>query len=215
MRLGPAPRCDRPGLRRVPEVHLRQLRRRRSQPRPGRRSLGLVPADDALAIEPGPGNPYAHVLVAIPRRRSPHPRLTRNSKIPGWQPLTRTTASNIAADAPVHRPAPSPDTRMMATTGSAVLVKIRRADEPIPAVVHPPSEKQRTGAADTPPHRGRTGRRRADRRYEGRRHRWRAGCRRRDGTLRSALHRDARPSPAWTSDIGPRTTAFRLRFLSS
>ncbi|PPJ01273.1 ABC transporter substrate-binding protein [Nocardia nova] len=30
-------------------------------------SLGLQPAKDALAIEPGPGNPYAHVLVAPSR----------------------------------------------------------------------------------------------------------------------------------------------------
>ncbi|MFC9363180.1 MetQ/NlpA family ABC transporter substrate-binding protein [Rhodococcus sp. NPDC057014] len=30
-------------------------------------SIGLTPADDALAIEPGPGNPYAHVLVAPSR----------------------------------------------------------------------------------------------------------------------------------------------------
>ncbi|MFE5705965.1 MetQ/NlpA family ABC transporter substrate-binding protein [Rhodococcus koreensis] len=30
-------------------------------------SIGLTPAEDALAIEPGPGNPYAHVLVAPSR----------------------------------------------------------------------------------------------------------------------------------------------------
>ncbi|MCV7289440.1 ABC transporter substrate-binding protein [Mycolicibacterium wolinskyi] len=30
-------------------------------------SIGLVPANDALAIEPGPGNPYARVLVAASR----------------------------------------------------------------------------------------------------------------------------------------------------
>ena len=37
-------------------------------------SLGLVPADDALAIEPGPDNPYAHVVVA-PTRLAGDPRV--------------------------------------------------------------------------------------------------------------------------------------------
>lgn len=38
-------------------------------------NLGLVPAKDALAIEPGPGNPYARVLVA-PSRLSGDPRVS-------------------------------------------------------------------------------------------------------------------------------------------
>lgn len=38
-------------------------------------SIGLVPAKDALAIEPGPGNPYARVLVA-PSRLAGDPRVS-------------------------------------------------------------------------------------------------------------------------------------------
>jgi D-methionine transport system substrate-binding protein len=38
-------------------------------------SIGLVPAEDALAIEPGPGNPYARVLVA-PARLAGDPRIS-------------------------------------------------------------------------------------------------------------------------------------------
>jgi D-methionine transport system substrate-binding protein len=38
-------------------------------------SIGLVPAKDALAIEPGPGNPYARVLVA-PSRLAGDPRIS-------------------------------------------------------------------------------------------------------------------------------------------
>lgn len=38
-------------------------------------SIGLVPARDALAIEPGPGNPYARVLVA-PSRLAGDPRIS-------------------------------------------------------------------------------------------------------------------------------------------
>ncbi|MFN3007449.1 MetQ/NlpA family ABC transporter substrate-binding protein [Mycolicibacterium wolinskyi] len=38
-------------------------------------SIGLVPARDALAIEPGPGNPYARVLVA-PSRLAGDPRVS-------------------------------------------------------------------------------------------------------------------------------------------
>ncbi|MGH3582441.1 MAG: MetQ/NlpA family ABC transporter substrate-binding protein [Mycobacterium sp.] len=38
-------------------------------------SIGLVPAKDALAIEPGPGNPYARVLVA-PTRLAGDPRVS-------------------------------------------------------------------------------------------------------------------------------------------
>jgi D-methionine transport system substrate-binding protein len=34
-----------------------------------------VPAEDALAIEPGPGNPYARVLVA-PARLAGDPRIS-------------------------------------------------------------------------------------------------------------------------------------------
>jgi len=37
--------------------------------------IGLAPARDALAVEPGPGNPYARVLVA-PARLAGDPRLT-------------------------------------------------------------------------------------------------------------------------------------------
>lgn len=37
--------------------------------------IGLVPARDALAIEPGPGNPYARVLVA-PSRLAGDPRIS-------------------------------------------------------------------------------------------------------------------------------------------
>lgn len=38
-------------------------------------SIGLVPANDALALEPGPDNPYARVLVA-PARLAGDPRLS-------------------------------------------------------------------------------------------------------------------------------------------
>jgi D-methionine transport system substrate-binding protein len=38
-------------------------------------SIGLVPGKDALAIEPGPGNPYARVLVA-PSRLAGDPRIS-------------------------------------------------------------------------------------------------------------------------------------------
>lgn len=38
-------------------------------------SIGLVPGKDALAIEPGPGNPYARVLVA-PARLAGDPRIS-------------------------------------------------------------------------------------------------------------------------------------------
>lgn len=38
-------------------------------------AIGLVPARDALAIEPGPGNPYARVLVA-PSRLAGDPRVS-------------------------------------------------------------------------------------------------------------------------------------------
>ncbi|OBB10462.1 ABC transporter substrate-binding protein [Mycolicibacterium setense] len=38
-------------------------------------SIGLVPAKDALAIEPGPGNPYARVLIA-PSRLAGDPRVS-------------------------------------------------------------------------------------------------------------------------------------------
>ncbi|WP_110883717.1 MetQ/NlpA family ABC transporter substrate-binding protein [Mycolicibacterium wolinskyi] len=38
-------------------------------------SIGLIPAKDALAIEPGPGNPYARVLVA-PSRLAGDPRVS-------------------------------------------------------------------------------------------------------------------------------------------
>ncbi|HMS75187.1 MetQ/NlpA family ABC transporter substrate-binding protein [Gordonia sp. (in: high G+C Gram-positive bacteria)] len=66
-------------------------------------SLGLVPATDALAVEPGPGNPYAHVLVA-PSRLAGDPRvleLTRaleDPRLAGY--LNRTyRGANIAAAA--------------------------------------------------------------------------------------------------------------------
>jgi D-methionine transport system substrate-binding protein len=38
-------------------------------------SIGLIPAKDALALEPGPGNPYARVLVA-PSRLAGDPRIS-------------------------------------------------------------------------------------------------------------------------------------------
>ncbi len=70
------------------------------------KSLGLVPADDALAIEPGPGNPYAHVLVA-PSRLAGDPRileLTRALEDPRLAThLTRTYRGTNIAAAPVHR----------------------------------------------------------------------------------------------------------------
>ena len=70
------------------------------------RSLGLVPATDALAIEPGPGNPYAHVVVA-PSRLAGDPRvleLTRALEDPRLAThLTQTYRGTDIAAAPAVR----------------------------------------------------------------------------------------------------------------
>ena len=61
-----------------------------------------MPATDALAVEPGPGNPYAHVLVAPSRLAGDPPRARTDCALedPRFGYLNRTyRGANIAAAA--------------------------------------------------------------------------------------------------------------------
>lgn len=67
-------------------------------------ALGLEPARDALALEPGPANPYAHVLVA-PSRLAGDPRVTELTYALESPELarfleTRFRGANIAVTSP-------------------------------------------------------------------------------------------------------------------